>query len=163
MNYFDTSVIKFLNEFSQKSFFFDSLMAFFADNIFIKGGILVSILWFFWFSKSNRITFIRERIIIGMFSCIVSLFVARGMSNLLSFRLRPRYNPQLHFLIPYNSVHNELISWSSFPSDHAVLYFVLATGIFLISKKIGIFSYLYVFFIICFPRIYLGYTTRLIF
>jgi undecaprenyl-diphosphatase len=70
--------------------------------------------------------------------------------------MRPLLDPELTSFFPNKSVIHGLELASSFPSDHAVLFFSLATGIFLISKKAGILSYLYVFFIICFPRIYLG-------
>jgi hypothetical protein len=69
MNFFDASIMDFLNGFSQISKSFDAFMVFIVDNNFIKGVTIVSILWFFWFQKSQKIIFNRERIII----CIVSL------------------------------------------------------------------------------------------
>lgn len=45
---------------------------------------------------------------------------------------------------------------SSFPSDHAVLFFALATGIFLASRRTGWFVFAYVSIVICLPRIYLA-------
>lgn len=50
-----------------------------------------------------------------------------------------------------------LETWSSFPSDHAILFFALSTCILLISKKAGALAYIYTLLIICFPRIYFGY------
>jgi undecaprenyl-diphosphatase len=49
-----------------------------------------------------------------------------------------------------------LCGWSSFPSDHAILFFSISTGLFFISKKIGLFAILYSTLAIMFPRIYLG-------
>jgi undecaprenyl-diphosphatase len=156
MNFFDTTIIHFLNGFSQKSALFDSMMGFIVDNDFIKGGIIISLFWFFWFRNSGRIAYVRERIIISLVSCIIGIFVGRVLALSLPFRARPVYNAQLGFIKPNKSGQFGLDTWSSFPSDHAIMFFALATGIFLISKKIGVFTYLYVFFIICFPRIYLG-------
>jgi undecaprenyl-diphosphatase len=156
MNIFDMSIIHFLNGISQKSSLFESFMDFIVDNDFIKGAAIVSILWFFWFRKDTKINYNRERILITLFSCIVSIFVGRLLARILPYRVRPLLNPDLTLFYPNKSVIHGLELSSSFPSDHAVLFFSLATGIFLISKKTGIFSYLYVFFIICFPRIYLG-------
>ena len=49
-----------------------------------------------------------------------------------------------------------MIHWSSFPSDHAVLYFALATVVFLVSRRMGIFAYCFTFLVVCVPRMYLG-------
>jgi len=72
-------------------------------------------------------------------------------------RVRPILSPSINFKRPFGMETFGLIGWSSFPSDNAVMFFSLATGIFLISRKIGILSYLYVLGVICFPRVYLGY------
>jgi undecaprenyl-diphosphatase len=50
----------------------------------------------------------------------------------------------------------EMIANSSFPSDHAILFFAIATGIYMISRSFGIFAFLYSFIFIALPRIYLG-------
>ena len=156
MNSFDESIIHFLNSFSRKSMFFDRLMNFIIDDYFIKGGIIVSLFWFFWFHKSNKINYNRKGIIISVLSTFIAIIVAKLLELILPFRIRPAYNPEVIFLRPYRFSDYGLDKWSSFPSDHAVMFFALATGIFLISKKIGTLVYLYVFFIICFPRMYLG-------
>lgn len=46
---------------------------------------------------------------------------------------------------------------SSFPSDHAFLFFALATGIFLADRRVGSLAFGYVSAIVCFPRLWLGY------
>jgi undecaprenyl-diphosphatase len=46
--------------------------------------------------------------------------------------------------------------WSSFPSDHAMMWCAVATGIFLASRRLGMLAYVYAFFFICLPRVYLG-------
>ena len=157
MNFFDASIIDFLNGFSQTSKSFDAFMVFIVDNNFIKGVTIVSILWFFWFQKSQKIIFNRERIIICIVSCFIAIFVARALALSLPFRLRPILNPALNFVKPFGTRALDLGTWSSFPSDNAVMFFSLATGIFLISKKLGALIYLYVLAVICFPRVYLGY------
>ena len=49
-----------------------------------------------------------------------------------------------------------LDTWSSFPSDHAVLFYALSTGLFFISKRVGIGAFVYTSIMIAMPRIYLG-------
>ena len=156
MNVFDVSVLHFLNSVSHKSVLFDSLMNFLVWDNFFKGGIVMAALWFLWFHKSSETTNNRKGIIITFISSLVAIIVGRGLELTLPFRIRPAYNPDIFFIRPYRFENFSIGDTSSFPSDHAVLFFALATGIFLISKKGGILAYLYVFFMICLPRVYLG-------
>lgn len=157
MNNFDSSIIHFINGFSRVSEPFDNFISNILENNLIKGAVIVSILWFFWFHKSSKLTFNRGRIIIGIIASIIGVIVSRALTLLLSFRARPFDNPDLHFVKPYFMQTEGLETWSSFPSDHAILFFSLSTCIFLISKKAGVFSFIYTFLIICFPRIYFGF------
>ncbi|MEO6704945.1 MAG: phosphatase PAP2 family protein [Ginsengibacter sp.] len=156
MNLFDNSIMEFVNRFSQDSHLFDYIIAHIIENNFVKGTPFVLALIFFWFQKSPKITSNRGLIVIGIFSSLVSIVVARSMAILLPYRARPFLNTDLHFVRPFGMTSEGLETWSSFPSDHAVLFFSLATCIFLLSRKAGLIAYLYAFFIICFPRIYFG-------
>jgi undecaprenyl-diphosphatase len=49
-----------------------------------------------------------------------------------------------------------LIHWSSFPSDHAVLFFALAVGIFHVSRRWGWVALAHATVLIAVPRVYLG-------
>lgn len=157
MNLFDSSIINFLRGFFGKSELFDSTLALMADNSLVKGGVIVSVLWFLWFKKNENAVYVRGRLIMGMVSCIIAVVVARALALLLPYRVRPYLNPDLNFGQPFNKEVQPLDSWSSFPSDHAVMFFSLATCIFLISRRLGLWTYLYVLIFICFPRVYTGY------
>lgn len=155
MNVFDESIISFLNEFSNRYIIFDFFINYLKGNMLWKGGVLMALYWMAWFKKTER----REsqvHVITSLFSCFAALFVARGLALTLPFRLRPIHNPDIDFLLPYSLNPEILDGWSSFPSDHATLFFAMATGLYFISKKLGVITYIYVFFVICFPRIYLG-------
>lgn len=156
MNFFDTSIIEFLNRFTDTKNF-DGVMVFLVTNNFVKGLAIISIFWFFWFQKSTQLKKNRERVITAMASCLVAIVVARVLTIVLPFRQRPILHEDLHLVKRYGSELVDLGTMSSFPSDHAVMFFSLATGIFLISRRIGVLVYLYVLGFICFPRIYLGY------
>jgi undecaprenyl-diphosphatase len=156
MNFFDSSIIEFVNGFSRNSNLFDYLIAHIIENDWVKGTPFVLVLIFFWFQRSPKIKVRQGFIIIGLLSTFVSIVVARSMALLLPFRARPFLNPDLHFVKPFGMTSEGLETWSSFPSDHAVLFFSLATCIFLISRKFGMVAYLYAFFVVCFPRIYFG-------
>lgn len=156
MNSFDSSIIIFLNRFSHASKGFDCLMVLVEDNSLIKGGLILSLVWWLWFQRKQTFVLVRERIILTITSCFCAIFLARLLAFSLPFRCRPLHDSALNFVIPYDMNPSDLYAWSAFPSDHAALFFALATGLYLISKKIGLWVGVYVIAVICFPRIYLG-------
>ena len=151
----DDFIINILNTLANIAFFFTKVMALIVSNKLVKGGVIVAVLWYLWFNEKSKNSNNREKIISTLYGCIIAIVVGRGLANLLPFRARPLLNPEFDFNYKIASL-SSLETWSSFPSDHAVLFFSLATGVFLVSKKWGIISYFYVLFVICFPRIYLG-------
>lgn len=155
MNLFDSTIIGFANHFSRHSWLFDSLVTLFSGNNILKGGVLVTILWWGWFKSNKNQAQVRAHIISTLFSCFIAIIMARALALLLPFRLRPLHEKGLHFLPPYGTVP-QFIGWSSFPSDHAVLFYALSTGMFFISKKVGKIAIAYTTLFIALPRIYLG-------
>jgi undecaprenyl-diphosphatase len=156
MNTFDTSILVFLNQFAQRSHAFDYLMGIVCDSHLLKGGVLTSLLWWEWFREDEK-SLERQRILLSSFvGCFFALFLARTLAHMLPFRERPIHNASLHFTMPYALSPLELLGWSSFPSDHATLFFALATGIMLESRTLGFAAITYVVVAIAFPRIYLG-------
>lgn len=156
MNPFDTEIIYFINQFSQSSWTFDSTVAFISGNSIFKGVVLLSIFWWGWFTISKHQQDIRLHLIASLYSCFIAIASARALALLLPMRLRPLHEEGLDILLPYGMEPAMLGGWSSFPSDHAVLFFALSTGMFYISKKVGIFALVYTTIMIALPRIYLG-------
>ena len=158
MNPIDANILSFFNQFAQKSELVDKMIFLVTFNVLIQGGVTMAFLWWAWFRNTDAVAVKKERelVLSGAVLSIAALFIARALATLLPFRARPRYAPWLHFRIPAGSAGLEMIHWSSFPSDHAVLYFSLATSLLLISRRAGIFLYAYAFFIVCLPRVYLG-------
>ncbi|HEX4756761.1 MAG TPA: phosphatase PAP2 family protein [Terracidiphilus sp.] len=158
VNPFDTGILQFLNQFAQRSWLFDKTVVFLSVDPLIGGAISTAFLWWAWFRPSKEKAAERETVIAGLVFSFVALFVARGLALMLPFRVRPYMAPELHFRHPYDTLmyYEDLIHWSSFPSDHAVLYFSLATCVFVISWKAGLLCYSHAFFLVCMPRVYLG-------
>jgi len=155
MNKYDVIIINYLNQFSNHSWLFDNVIVLF-DNVFIKGSVLVTILWWLWFKKDENQFNNRKYIISTLFGCIIAIVSARSLVLLLPFRFRPLHEKSLDFLPPCGLSITTLDGWSSFPSDHAILFFSLSAGLFFISKKVGVFALLYTTFFIAFTRMYLG-------
>ena len=156
MNYFDYEIISSLNQYAQISPALDATIKLLAKNHIIKGGVFLTLFWWVWFGNTEYQKKVRESLIATLFGCFVAIFVARVCAKLLPFRFRPIHDEELAFTLPYTMQRSALEGWSAFPSDHAVLFFALSAGLFYVSKKIGVFAFLYTTFVICLPRIYLG-------
>jgi undecaprenyl-diphosphatase len=156
MNNFDYQIMTYVNQFSQHSWIFDRFIGIINDDSLIKGGVLSSIIWWAWFGFEKKSQHNHEQIISTIFSCIIGIILARGLALTLPFRNRPMHEAGLHFLLPFGMTSGNLLGWSSFPSDHAVLFFAFSTGILFLSRWAGIFSFLYSSLFIAFPRVYLG-------
>ncbi len=156
MNQFDIEIIRFFNQLSQISWTVDFAVKFISGNHLVKGGVLLAIFWSGWFTVSKKQQFTQLHLVSTLFSCFIAMVLARALALLLPFRLRPLHEESLDFILPFSMKPTDLEGWSSFPSDHAVLFYALSTGMFFISKKVGIFAIVYTTIFIGLPRVYLG-------
>jgi undecaprenyl-diphosphatase len=134
---------------------FDSFVQFLSNSNEVKFGLMVAAIYWLWFRESANKQ--RERGLLSL-SAIAALFAmagARLLTILLPFRPRPFARPDLSLALPAD-FETGIRNWSSFPSDHAVMAFALATGIWLVSKRVGTWAFLHAIFVICLPRFYLG-------
>jgi membrane-associated phospholipid phosphatase len=153
MNALDVSVAYFLNQFAQRSWIIDCFMHLIETTALFKGMAFMAILWWLWFKPGEKQQQNRERLTLILPAGILAVVAARAIAFSLPFRPRPINTPMLHLRI----IHlDPLINWSSFPSDHAALFFALATGFCLISRKLGFWAMIYTTVFICLPRMYLG-------
>ena len=162
MNRFDLSISSFLNGFAQRSFRFDEFVVFVSDCNLLKGIVVFTLIWWLWFQNED-VRRKREALLAAMIASIPALAIAWTPSRLIS-RPRPLNETQFLFRAPYGEGANGWVNVSSFPSDHAVLFFALATGIFFASRRAGWFALVYVATMICLPRLYIGahYTTDIL-
>lgn len=156
MNIFDSSVLDFVNHFSRLSWSLDLAVVFISGNDLLKGGVLLALFWWGWFKECEIRPHVRMHLISTLFSCFLAMLLARVLALLLPFRFRPLHDEAVEFLAPYGMWPRTLEGWSSFPSDHAALFFALATGMFFISRKAGIFALVYTTLFIGLPRVYTG-------
>jgi undecaprenyl-diphosphatase len=155
VNPFDAGIISFFNRFARHSWAFDQFVVLTSSYLFRVAGI-VPLLWWAWFRDGEGKAGKRDVVAFGMIGCLFSLACARILSLALPFRERPLRNPELHFQLPWGQTSHVLIGWSSFPSDHAAVYFTLAGCLYLVSRRAGIFALAYALFVTTLPRVYLG-------
>jgi undecaprenyl-diphosphatase len=87
---------------------------------------------------------------------LLAVIVARTISFVVPFRLRPMYDPTVthpQYSLPMSP---DLENWSAFPSDTASLFFALAFGLSYLLRRLAIPIMFYAAVWICLPRVYLG-------
>lgn len=158
MIYFDRMILEFFNRFSQRSWMFDKAIILLSQSLILRGGIVIAIFWVLWIArdKEEAVEATRRTILATFVGSFVALGFAMVLAETLPFRFRPVHQQPFNFQLPFGVSKAVLSGWSSFPSDHATLFAGLVTGIFLISRRLGFFSIIYVFLVILIPRIYLG-------
>ncbi len=156
MNSLDTLLLEYINSFSRVSGSFDSFVFFIAGNHLIKGAVILLLFWWLWFLQDEGEKIRREKLISTILASFIAMMTGRVLALTLPFKLRPIHDESTEFLLPYSMSPGALNGWSSFPSDHAVLFFCLSTGLFFVNKKVGIVAIVYTAVIVGLPRVYLG-------
>lgn len=158
-NYADLAVMNWMSQFTTISAPFNQIVHYISGSNLFKGLPIMGILWYFWFRDTDPKSDSRRIIIATLLGCVLAVLIARIANNIGPYQPRPfassalSYHAHIGLPLPESQA---LYIWSSFPSDHAALFFSLATGIFLISRSAGLLVYLYVLLFIALPRVYLG-------
>jgi PAP2 superfamily protein len=156
VNSFDASIIHYVNQFARRSAIFDEAVRALAQLDLLKGGLYVFLIAWFWCTKTADRQRNREVIVATMIASFSAIILGRLLAFGLPFRLRPMNSPHISFVSPYGEV---LLfrGWSAFPSDHAMLFAALTTGLWFISPIVGIVMYVYAAIFVGLPRLYLGW------
>lgn len=128
------------------------------DEVFLRGSRLASVrmllpvglLWYLWFADLRH----RRTVLQAMAGAVLAMVASRTLQNFLPYRPRPSLSGEFEFTLPPGAFVND---WSSFPSDTAALSLALVTGIWLASRRLGIFALAWVMVFALFPRLYGGY------
>jgi undecaprenyl-diphosphatase len=123
----------------------------------LKAGLIGALCYWAWFKNGEdkqKNKEAREAIISAMLACLFSIVLARLIVMAFPFRIRPLADPTNGFHFPAESIDWQ--NWSSFPSDNAILFFMITTCLFSISRVFGWIALLDTVFLICLPRVYLG-------
>ncbi|MDR3412131.1 MAG: phosphatase PAP2 family protein [Formivibrio sp.] len=158
-NYLNIPVMSWLGQFTAVSAPLNQIVHYMAGSHLLKGLPMMGMLWFYWLKENKDTTNTRRIIIATLIGTLFAVLIARATNTFGPYQPRPFSNPELlyHFYAGLPPRETQaLYLWSSFPSDHAALFYSLATGIFLISRSVGSFLFVYVTIFIALPRIYLG-------
>jgi undecaprenyl-diphosphatase len=155
-NGFDFHIEQWLNHFVGHYPWFDKLMLVCDGSYLLSSVVIVFLIWLAVFDarRPGQLRAHYELIFASTFFAMLATLAARGLAISLPFRARPIATPSLAFVSPGAGTLS-LIDWSSFPSDHATLFFALSVGLLLVSRPLGYIA-LITTFLKCLSRVYLG-------
>jgi undecaprenyl-diphosphatase len=150
----DRLLLLWINQAAGHNGVIDKLIFDIADSDLLKGGIFLALYWWLWFD-GNALR--RRQVVVALVAAIAIAILSRALQVGLPFHQRPLHTPGLGIHMPLNVDPKSLNTFSSFPSDHAMLFFALSVPIWAYSRWLGAFAMLWTLLLICLPRIYLGY------
>jgi undecaprenyl-diphosphatase len=153
-NDFDFTIVLFLNKFVGKSRLFDGSVELISEKHILEGVLFVALLWLIWFKDKHEES--RIRLFMGGAAAVLAGLLSRLLQLAIPFHVRPLYNTDLTLTWPIGVERGFLKHWNSFPSDHASLFFALATLIWISDRRLGLFAFFWAA-ITSSTRIYLGY------
>ncbi|RDK11418.1 phosphatase PAP2 family protein [Cupriavidus lacunae] len=155
MNEFDGTIIHFLNQFSFRWPFLDRAVLAMTQFYMLRGVPMIALLWWIWFRDGEDKQRDREIVVTAIVAGFCALVLGRLLASWLPFRVRPLANPDvgLRFLLASD---DGMRTWSSFPSDHAMLWCAVATGVMVASRRIGMLALAYTVLVICMARVFVG-------
>jgi len=156
VNGFDTGILEALNQFAREWRRFDEGVVLLTNLELAKGGVMMMALWWAWFRDPRTERHTRAQVIMAIAAAVVAIGVGRGLAHVLPFRERPFNDEGFDFTVPYSTDVDFYSTWSSFPSDHGVLFAALVVSLFFISRPVGIAAGVYTLVFIFLPRLYVG-------
>lgn len=153
----DELILKWVNGFVGQSQTLDRFEVLVSYNEILKGMPIVLLFLFLWYLPRADQIETRLRLIALLLVAIVAIVVGRGAAMLLPHRDRPILNEALELHLVPGFSPDGLNDWSSFPSDHAVLFMALATCFWMVNCWAGMLAVFHAIFFVCFTRVFLAY------
>ena len=156
----DLGILTTLNSVVGQSDWLDHFLVLLAGNDLLKGGLVMTAWWWAWFARpweeeAGRRS--RTTLLATLAGALVALALARGLAVTLPFRPRPLHDLTVDLHRATSLPPGVLEKWSSMPSDHATLFFALATGLTLVSRRLGLLALAHAALVVCGPRLVLGF------
>jgi undecaprenyl-diphosphatase len=153
MKSFDYGLTHLLNSAAGHSVILDDSMRVITREMF-SNLLLVTLVWYAWFNTED--TDARAKILLG----VIISYIAGSLSRVIQLGFpahpRPLHDAALHFRRPLGVDPDIYSHWSSFPSDHATVFFGLAATVFIVNRKLGRIGFLLAS-VLALARVYNGY------
>jgi undecaprenyl-diphosphatase len=155
-DWFDRPVAKVLNNFAMGHCFANELAHGTAYPT-LQGMIVVSLLWYCWFSDDGPE--LRARLVIGAGAAVIAGLIAHLLRYTMPPTFRPIFDPLLQLHPPNVLGDIEALranfNFPAFPSERATMFAGLSLTIFLVRSDVGLLAFGCVT-AVEFSRIYLG-------
>jgi undecaprenyl-diphosphatase len=146
-----------LNGFAGQNELLDDVVHYINDGPFFKGLPAMMLFWAAWSLSSEPTHLIRAKLTALLPVAAIALALGKALAIYLPFRTRPIQDPEVPHNLPIGVRETTLDGWSSMPSDHAVLFFCVAAGVWLVNRRIGMLSFAHAILVATLPRVYLSY------
>lgn len=158
---FDLPILHFLTGFAGRSRLLDHLVNTVSRLDLFKGIALMCLFWYVWAESPLGETApdgeVRHKRLVRV---LIGTIFMGALSRVLQVLLPIHQRPVLADLgMPFPETGfdaTSLSNWNSFPSDHSVFFFALATGLWAVNRTAGMIALLWTALIIDLPRMYLG-------
>ncbi len=151
----DIALLKVINAPAGKVLMLDSAVNALRDVALVKSGYFMVLWWWLW-RRYTSDSVARQRLLAVLLVSIPAIAIGRLLALALPFRLRPLHETGLEVALPTDMSMQYLSGWSSLPSDHAVMFFSIAAGLFLVDRVFGILAAVFALIFVCLPRVYSG-------
>jgi len=159
----DLFLLHALNQFAGQSFALDRAVVTLTNNHLFKTVPFMVAYWWLWFARTDGRFVDHDKadrhflIFSGLGGAVLACGLSRVAQNMMWERPRPINNPALDINVPLGLGEDYLANFSSFPSDNAAMTFGLATGLFLISRRLGVPAFFWALVVACMPRVFAGF------
>lgn len=153
----DLDILLALNGFAGRGDVLDALLVQLSASPVFKGIPLMMLVWGLWMVPHAHVARRRAGLAATLVTAVLALAAGRVLSMSLPYRARPIHDPDLPLRLADTIDHGTLNGWSSMPSDHAVLFVALATGILLVDRRWGLVALAHAGVVIALPRVILGF------
>jgi len=153
LNWFDQTLITFINHPAGRSWVFDNLIKA-VSELHLTMDVLLMAYWWTWFRDDGQTgnSRLRQTLLVS----VIGVIIAVGLSlPILTPYVRPIHENALPRLPSGVSPETTNIH-PAFPSHHALVAFVLVAGLFMASRARGVVAAIYSLAIIGMPQVYVG-------
>jgi len=138
---FELAIFQTINGYAGVNWALDRVANMLIHNNLIKHGLFIASFWVLWLNATSDQIRRRADLCFILVAVSLSLFVNQVISSIFPMRSRPIYWTDIGLREPTFDISHfrrMLETFSSFPSDHAAIYFALTTGFWFISRRLAV-------------------------
>ena len=150
----DWKIAKAFNSVSALPGTFNRLAVLLSEANYLKVAPFVFVAVWFWNAEPRDLH--RRKVTAGLLGVAAAMALGRALQLSLPFRARPIHTDELGLSLPAGMIPDTLGGWSSFPSDHAVLFGALVGMTYFLSRRLGVAGLRFAIALVLIPRLYIG-------